>query len=246
MQQLINAPQYGFSLQFVDAAARHVDWSDYCEGDDFTLILPPPTCADVRDNAPDLAAEWWPGDDAPADGWDSPLCDSERDEFEESDGFAEWLDGFAPMMNYAWPVAMAYNGPDAETAAALIEKLAGACVLIELGEDMATRLYGDDNDAPDYVIALTGGGMDLSDHIAAAYLACGCVPPWRLLTGLSGVFYADSVAKARALPLRQAYADAADAFRSRADRLLQECGRIFGGNTGRRMEPGDLGLESFL
>lgn len=241
--QTIGAPRFGFSLQWIDADARQVDWSELSLGDDYDAILPVPTCADVREHAPELADSWFPGGAEPDGGWSSALTDDEAEEFEDSDGWQDWRDGFAPMMNYAWPVSLAYDGPDAATAAGLIERFAPACVLIELQDDARERLYGDDRDAPEYAIALTGGGMDLSDDIAAAYLACGCVPPSRLLAGLSGVI---SPEKAVMLPLREAYERAADHLEFRAERMRKECARIHGDPEPRAMLAADLGLESAL
>ena len=74
------------------------------------------------------------------------------------------------MMNAIWPVDLAYERSEAE-AAALMNKHAGATSLICV----------DGN----YFIAMTGGGMDLSWHIAAAYVCCGCVPPVAILDNLS-------------------------------------------------------------
>ena len=73
-------------------------------------------------------------------------------------------------MNALWPVDLAY-GRSADEAAALMNKHGGATTLICV-------------DGERYFIAMTGGGMDLSWHIAAAYVCCGCVPPVEILDGL--------------------------------------------------------------
>src|SRR5690606_5658935 len=44
-----------------------------------------------------------------------------------------------------------------------------------------TVVAGDVNGSQVSGIALTGGGMDLSDHIAAAYVICGQVPPVQVI-----------------------------------------------------------------
>lgn len=235
----ISAPRFGFSLQWIDATARQVDWSEFREDEGYMPILPRPTRGDVCEHAGDLARELW-GDISSAD-WRIPLDDDEADAFEADDGWHEWRDGFEPMMNYAWPVSLAYDGPDPETAATLIEAHGGACVLIEFNEEARARLFGEDTDAPEYAIALTGGGMDLSDHIAAAYLACGCVPPSRILSGLSGVI---DPGKAARLPLREAYERAADHLEFRAQRMRTECARVHGQPEPRAMVAGDIGLAA--
>lgn len=88
----------------------------------------------------------------------------------ETDQASEWEDSFFPMMNALWPVELAY-GRDEDEAAALMNQHAGATSLISIDD----QTY----------IAMTGGGMNLSWHIAAAYVCCGCVPPLDILDGLS-------------------------------------------------------------
>lgn len=124
-------------------------------------------------------------------------------------------------MNYAWPVDLGYR-VSADDAIAAMGKHAPACVLIKLGGRAPTSAFGLGTE-PDYVIALTGGGMDLSDHIAAAYLACGCVPPARILRDLGGVITRE---KALKLPLRQAYRDAVRYFAGLAKEFRGESRKV--------------------
>lgn len=92
-------------------------------------------------------------------------------EFRDSDEFQDWVDSLRPAMNYYWPVSLGY-GVKPEEAAEAIDKYAGSTSLIWL-------------EAPGtYAIVLTGGGMDLSWDICAAYICCGAIPPSRLLLNL--------------------------------------------------------------
>jgi hypothetical protein len=65
------------------------------------------------------------------------------------------------MMNYWYPVESIDDDDDAVSAAVAIRDLP-LCV-VRVGND--------------YGMALTGGGMDLSWDICAAYVALGCLPP---------------------------------------------------------------------
>lgn len=102
---------------------------------------------------------------------DSDAIEQARDNFKDSDSYYEWKDGFEPAMNFYWPVDLAYE-LDEETAAERIDKHAGATSLVWIERVQS------------HAIVLTGGGMDLSWDICAAYICCGCVPPARLLLGL--------------------------------------------------------------
>ncbi len=215
----IKAPNLGFSVRHLNSEARTVDWQDV-RGEDsegFSPILPAPRYSDWQDRDSDAPPRIERMKGARV------MSDDDREAFEETEAYYEWRDSFEPMMNYAWPVDLAY-GVDAQDAANLIEEHGGACVLLELSPDADERVYG--GDGPEYVIALTGGGMNLSDHLAAAYLACGCVPPERILSGLAGVVSPD---KARRLPLRAAYAEAARYYARTARALRDQSKRVHGG-----------------
>lgn len=177
-RKIESRPELGLSLQFVTADAVTVDWSRFSAD----AIRPAVTYGDVNEYAPDLLMHWFnDGPETPAGT--APLSDAHRREFEDSDAaYADWHDSFEPVMNYAWPVSLAYGVDDVQAVVATIARVAPACVLVEF-TDVAP--WGDDSDAPEYGIALTGGGMDLSDHIALAYLAAGCVPSMSLLQGLT-------------------------------------------------------------
>lgn len=102
---------------------------------------------------------------------DEEALEEAKERFKQSDAFYCWMDGFEPAMNYYWPVELAHDvGP--EEAAENIDKFAGSTALVWI------------KSADTYAIVLTGGGMDLSWDIAAAYVCCGCIPPSRLLMNL--------------------------------------------------------------
>lgn len=83
------------------------------------------------------------------------------DKFRETQAYDELRDTFHPMMNY---VHILQQEPLQEQIA-LVEKYAGVCVVLEF-EDM--DMYG---------LALTGGGMDLSDYLELAYYVTDGVSP---------------------------------------------------------------------
>lgn len=108
-------------------------------------------------------------DDLRESGHDVPMADDEAlryasDAFRQTVGYEEWAAGFLPQMAVLWPCQMAVR-PEAAVEAIRREGL--ACTLVK-GQINGTEVSG---------IALTGGGMDLSDHIAAAYMLCGQLPP---------------------------------------------------------------------
>lgn len=126
--------------------------------------------------------EYWPE----FDQWekDNPASDFEDAEdrlnaaieaFEQSGFYAEWTDTFFPVMNYAYPVKLRY-GDDSRDVATRIDALAGCVSLADI-------------DGQHY-FALTGGGMDLSWNICAAFIAAGLMPPVKYLRDLPG--YASS------------------------------------------------------
>jgi hypothetical protein len=91
-----------------------------------------------------------------------------RDAYEDDngdDGVREAIidsgleDHFSPVMNYRYPIAI---GPHEGDAQAILDSV-GCLVLVEYDGD--------------YCLALTGGGMDLSDKICKAYIALGFYPP---------------------------------------------------------------------
>lgn len=98
-----------------------------------------------------------------------------RADYPDEDEFREVLwdevnNYFCPMMNYLWPV----SGEDLDPIA-LIEEGVGNTALIR------------DFKMDRYFIALTGGGMDMSEDLIHAYLAFGQLPPVRLCSNITCV-----------------------------------------------------------
>lgn len=131
------------------------------------------------------------------------------EDFRGSNGYYEWEDGHQPVMNALWPCEPRYGMSD-EDAATAIDRYAGATVLVTINNEQHHGLQG---------IAMTGGGMDLSWDLAAAYVCCGCIPPVRLLSDMP------RYAGMRMDPMRAAILEcmdlAADWMASRADSLRQ-------------------------
>ena len=173
--------------------SRHVDWSEF-DRDEWRVILP---------DAPEEALDdYWPE-------WREECADLDeaRKSFDQQERFYEWEDSFAPMMNYLWPVHMVYGGSPSELATA-IDKAGIAITLIELDDE--------NKHGCDYGFALSGGGMDLSWHIATAYVLAGQVPPFVLMENLSRP--CDAKGEMRELILGAA-AHGEEAMKSRAERM---------------------------
>lgn len=187
-------PQHGFSLRCVTSDARNIDtFGTNRDGEpaDFGSLYGDRLEVIIPDPTPSQRAEY----DMPKRGdWN----DCER-------GADEYRDSFFPMMNSLWPVELAYNRSESE-AAALMNRHAGSTSLITIDGD--------------HYIAMTGGGMDLSWHIAAAYVCCGCVPPLYILRNLSGSPFETSK-PARAAILAAGRAGAAY-LRQEAQKLTQD------------------------
>lgn len=182
---------------------------------DYEIYLPTPTFGAVSDYAADLLNKRQQATAFKSPG--RPLPDDLKEAFQDSDGYHEWRSSYDPMMNYVWPVNLGYQ-VDAQTAADLIEEFAGAVVLVKFDDK--------DRIGEEYGIALTGGGMNLADHIATAYLCCGCVPPERLLNQLPGVVD-DYRLKTCGPALRKAYAEAAKYYKRLADNMKRDSARVF-------------------
>lgn len=130
------------------------------------------------------------------------------DEFPCSDAYHEWIDSYYPIMNYAYPVTLRHNA-DLPSLATKIEAMAGCVTLVEVDE----QCY----------LALTGGGMDLSWNICAAFIACNLMPPLKYLDGLPAMHNAESIQTNLPQGVAQLVLDcmpvAADCLRHLADRL---------------------------
>lgn len=199
---------------------RIEDWTDTLYPEDGSegaeIVLPPVTFGAVYERAEDLltksqqrTADRFPDREVPPDL-------AER--FEGSDGHDEWRASFDPMMNYVWPVALPYRA-DASQVAALLNEFCPVMTLVNFGDDSPFC-------SESHAFALSGGGMNLADQIATAYLCAGVVPPSSLLESLPGVisdYQRDKVAPV----LRKAYRKAADYHAYRAKAIRREAGRVF-------------------
>jgi hypothetical protein len=91
------------------------------------------------------------------------------------DACQEWIDendsDYHPTMNYLWPLAD-YSG-DGQADQLVLDLWGGPIVLVEV--------------AGNSYLAMSGGGMDLSWHIARAYMLLGHLPPADVVqNGLTG------------------------------------------------------------
>lgn len=188
--------------------SRPCDWGELaaaCEDPDDgpRPVLPPVTAATLD--------EWAPGwraavlDDGDDDESDVLAHAAEAFARGELDGGDEWRDSFWPIMSFAWPVEL--HGLDAETAAERIAAFAPEVTLMRTPDD-------DGGEA--FALALTAGGMDLSPALAAAYVACGAVPPVALLSRLRPGFH---VSRAAESAVRAAMGRAAEFLEARAHDL---------------------------
>lgn len=103
-------------------------------------------------------------------GYDIPVDDEDAyrfalSVFKDTVAYSEWKQGFEPDLTVFWPCVPAQ---DNQVAANSIYEAGLNCVLISGNIDDVTNISG---------FALTGGGIDLSDHLAAAYLCSGNIPP---------------------------------------------------------------------
>lgn len=200
-----------FSVVSLFATAQDRDWSvGYAE--DYEIVLPAFTLDAIAQHAEDLLSVAQKAQ-AKADRLALAPADL-ADEFQQSDGYDGFRDSFDPMMNYAWPVELGYE-VEVRDAALLMSEFAPSCSLVER-KNRAT-------DEWEYEIALNGGGMNLADHIAGAYLCCGALPPVAILDSLSGSLPSYLLPR---LPMAEVYAEAQAFLLSKAERLGDELRRI--------------------
>lgn len=121
----------------------------------------------------DMCAEGWREDDLDiqedADVGCCPDCGHAIATVLDPIGF----ESLEPAMSYHWPVRLPRDACEAATAQAVLD--CGSVALIAWNDG-------------GHSIVLTGGGMDLSWDICAAYVACGQLPPVALsgLPALAG------------------------------------------------------------
>lgn len=147
---------------------------------------------------------------------DEEALEEAIERFEHSDGWYEWKDSFEPAMNFIWP-CQPYRIND-QDAATLINELAGSTSLVTITPP------DDSSEDETQGIVLTGGGMDLSWDICAAYICCGQIPPARLLSNLPS--FAGHTMSPMAKAILECMDLAADALESRAKRLREDRARF--------------------
>lgn len=188
-----------------------LDWQEVrgLDGDGYEIALPPISAAVLDEYMPDWKEEFPLSD---FDGEEDDRLEAAREEFNGgNDRYYEWEESFEPVMNYAYPIELRHNA-DREGCAALIEAFAGCVTLVTV-------------DRQDY-LALTGGGMDLSWNICAAFIACKCMPPLKYLSDLprmaSGGKYQSNLPDNIAALVVACIPVAAEILRNRADWLERD------------------------
>lgn len=196
------------------------DWSEMHDSrtgePGWQAVLPTLPLSEVDDRASDLWEDF-PEEKARFDADPDARVDDSSDLFDafwQSDGADEWRDSFDPMMNYGWPVYLGYE-PDVRAIATKIDQMGIACSLIEI----SGGAYGETT----YEIALTGGGMNLADHLFAAYLACEQVPPIALLENMGGCLPSSLLP---GLPVSGVYSRARSYLEAKAKDMTRVEGRI--------------------
>lgn len=147
------------------ASPQRFDWRKV-DGLPSLVVMPQPGIDDLEQFS-------FSPDDLADQGHDVPEGEDEALEyavsvFREAPEFRDWREAFLPAMAVLWPCQVKVS---VEEAAEAMRRESLACAILK-GEINGTEVSG---------IVLTGGGMDLSDHIAAAYVLCGQIPPVTVL-----------------------------------------------------------------
>jgi hypothetical protein len=170
VSETIRKPVEDLSCAAILVEPVNYDWSEGY-GDRWDLVYP-----DVSDWVLQQCKQWLDdiGHDYPdpnpwgmdRDGLVAFLADSGIDDWRECvrERMHDEPDRYTPMMSYFYPLhELKYRWPAPEAAQAHLELYGGpVCV----------ALVGDEP-----VLALTGGGMDLSPEICRAYMLLGYLPP---------------------------------------------------------------------
>lgn len=214
---ILRAPRNGLGHGNTNAKAVMVDEFDW---EAFEIIYPPLTLDAIKQydyKHEVIAAETTQAD---FDALDEEERERYFEAFRDTDGFSEMEDAFRPIMLYFWPLFM--HGRDPVKVAELIDEFAPAVSLVELSDrrDLKNAV------GEDYALCLSGGGMNLSDHLALAYICAGAIPPLELLTGLSGVMSEDRLARCKGA-LDAAYKAAKASLKNDIDRLTRERKTLF-------------------
>ena len=156
----------GYGENWTGYGTTHLDCENQVECDQCDGGL-----VDQHDDQPPIACDVCEGTGAVTCTFDGPaLVHSGLVECPEC-GNEEECDADQPMMSYYYPLPD-HKSFDADDAA----KLDGLCLCIVNFSDSNYRSDVID-DRPDFALALTGGGMDLSWDIAEAHMRLGLLPP---------------------------------------------------------------------
>ena len=153
----------GLSTFFTESYLVSDSEFEKIRGIDEEMIVYPEVTMEVLEQY-DAAPQ--PDEDLDEDADD--LFEVAKERFEDSDAFYEWKDGFVPVSMYLHPCDP-FCG-DQELANRLNDL--GVAVTYVNGSGSGSSYQG---------FMLTGGGMDLSDHLAMAYVSADCMPPQHLL-----------------------------------------------------------------
>lgn len=153
------------SLQYINLdAGTQLDDQKFFEISG-SVVVPDVTIEDAREFG-------FTVDKLQEDDYDVPEEEKEANKFvvevfKESDAYEEWKQSLTPAMMYLYECEPEIEG---QKFANLLHEHGLSCVFVEGN--------GDDQTSG---IMLNGGGMDLSDNLAAAYVLAGHVPPYQLL-----------------------------------------------------------------
>lgn len=196
-------------LASLDAQCFHYHADDH-NGVELKVVVPEPTMDDL---------EYYDFDEG-VDLKDPDAVAEAIDAFKETSEFCEWAENYRQQMTAVWPVS--YLDKSMRDIAEMLNEMNVAVAIAEIPECLEGEL--DDYEA---LIVMTGGGTDLSNDLAQAYLCCGQVPPAALMDGM-GTSMMDRFEneKMKAL-MGVAMRRAADHMRSRAERFEEIADRYF-------------------
>lgn len=214
---ILPIPESGFRITslFVSARTLPEQWSADGSVQVYETVVPKATPSDIDEHDEAFLAGWLESQEVTREDLDaSPELRADLAEaFSRSDNYDEWRDSFQPMMDSFWPV-LDLN-LDSEAAADLMHEFAPCCTLIEF--------INPDSEDETFALALSGGGMDLSDNVFAAYACCGHVPPLRILEAVRGVM---SGRVASRLPIAAIYDGAVAQLRWKVDSVIETGARL--------------------
>jgi len=135
---------------------EHVDWTDIWQRHSVNVIMPNITTDILGDHFSDYESNM--------------TLEDATERFMNTSAYDEWLDGYYPATYWSYKIELPGNHRDLEEIATELANEVGCVSLVQVGDD--------------YYLALSGGGMDLSWEIAAAFIICGLIPPLVILDQL--------------------------------------------------------------